>query len=243
MEGVQEDLAAVEQALLAFVNEACPEEQDRDLQHNAACCLIHFARNSPADIREHNCEILNSKQSSNSFPPDLLRSFRALQPLLGPEGVSDALTVLRALHCRMRRLQGIADQQPEAEAPLMVTEAPEAQRLPSSTVEMPLGPEATGQHSIAGSCMARRDALACSEDPGPETADRVSSGDAIEQQPPEQSQPLGEAKGDRQLVSGTPQAEAEDAPADAKARLQFKPSCGQSTVYLVGAITSGNWFL
>ena len=53
VEGVQEDLAAVEQALLAFVTEACPEEQDRDLQHNAASCLIKFARDSPADIHQH----------------------------------------------------------------------------------------------------------------------------------------------------------------------------------------------
>ena len=235
VEGVQEDLVAVEQALLAFVTEACPEGQDRDLLHNAACCLIHFAQTSPADIHQHNCESESSKQASRCFPPVVLRSFRALQPLLGPEGVSDALTVLRALHCRMQHLSGTQDQQPEVQAPPMVTRAPEAHWLPPSTLERPIGSEATAQRSSEGSCMATRDAPVCSDHSGPEAADSAGSNDTVKQRPAEQSQLSGEAKGDRQLSSGTQQAEAEEAQPDAKARPYCNIKCRQMVVCLVHA--------
>ena len=226
VEGVQEDLAAVEQALLAFVTEACPKEQDRGLQHNAASCLIEFARDSPADIHQHTCEP-GSKQASKNYPPDVLRSIRALQPLLGPEGISDALTVLRALHCRMERLQEKTDRQPEVQAPSMAPKAPEAHWLPPSTLKRPVDSEATAQHSSAGSCMAVRDAPICSEDPRPEAADNVSSGDTIEQQPAKQSQALGAAMSDIQLTSGTQHIEAEEARPDAQACLPFYICCRQ----------------
>ena len=236
VEEVQEDLDAVEQALLAFVTGACPEEQDRDFQHNAASCLIKFARDSPADIHQHNSESVGSKQASKKYPPDVLRSIRALQPLLGPEGISDALTVLRALHCRMQRPQDIADRQPEAQAPLMSAKAPEAHGLPPSTMERPVDPEATAQHSGAGSCMAERDAPVCSEGPGPDTAHNVSSSDTTEQQSAEQSQSLGKATSDRQLISRTQHTGAEEAQPDAQACLPLSMSCRQHMEYFVYAM-------
>ena len=226
LEGVQEDLAAVEQALLAFVTEACPKEQDRGIQHNAASCLIEFARDSPADTHQHTCES-GSKQASKTYPPDVLRSIRALQPLLGPEGISDALTVLRALHSRMQRLQEKTDRQPEVQAPCMVPKAAEAHWLPPSILKRPVDSEATAQHSSAGSCMAVRDAPICSEDPGPEAADNVSSDDTIEQQPAKQSQALGAAMSDIQLTSGTQHIKAEEAQPDAQACLPLYICCRQ----------------
>ena len=67
--------------------------------------------------------------------------------------------------------------------------------------------------------MAERDAPICSEDPGPDTAHNVSSGDTIEQQPADQSQSLGKATSDRQLISGTQHTGAEEAQPDAQACL------------------------
>ena len=174
---------------------------------------------------------MGSKQALTKLPQDVLRSFRALQPLLGPDGVSDALTVLRALHCRMQRLSAVADGQPEAQAPLVVPKVPEADWLPQSTVERPLEAEAAAQHSSAGSCMARRNAPVCREDSAPETADDARPGDAAEQQPPEQRQPSRKASGDRQLMTGAQQSEAEEAPAGAEARLSFNISCRQCILY------------
>ena len=235
IEGVHGDIAAVEQALLAFVTEACPEEQDRDLHRSAACCLIKVARDSPADICQHACES-SSNHQSKGYPPEVLHSFRALQPLLGPEGVADALTVLRALHYRMQHLQKSADGQQEARAPLVVLEAPEAQSLPPRNIERPLELEATGQLSSAGSCMARKAEPVRSKKFGAGTADNVSSGDTVQQQPPEDSQPSGKPKGDRQLESGTQDNEAEEAPAGAQARLSSNTSSRQSIVYVACAL-------
>ena len=142
-------------------------------------------------------------------------------------------TVLRALHCRMQRLKGKTDRQPEAQAPLMVPKAPEAHWLPPSTSEKPVESEATAQHSSAGSRMARRNAPVCSEDPVPDTAGDASSGDSLKQQPAGQSQPPRDARGDEQLSCGTQQAKAEETRPDAGVHLYCKINCRQLIIYLM----------
>ena len=109
MQEVEKDAAAVEKTLLALVAQACPDNESRASRLDAARSLIIYAR---SEASEKASQFSNSPELDN-YPPELLRSCSALQPILGRAGVSDAFKVLGALHCRMQRLQATAVGQSE----------------------------------------------------------------------------------------------------------------------------------
>ena len=112
LQEVKRDLAAVEQLLLAFVAQACPDNESRASGLDAARCLIDYAQTSTPD--EDLCLSSTHEQPElRAYPPEVLRSCSALQPLLGQTGALDALKVLRALRCRMQRLEASPASQPK----------------------------------------------------------------------------------------------------------------------------------
>ena len=102
----------MEEALLAFVAQARPDNESRASQLGAAQSLIAYAR---SDTSEEPLQFSDSVKQPrlDAYHPEVLRSCSALQPVLGKAEVLDAFQVLRALHCRMQRLQATAAGQPE----------------------------------------------------------------------------------------------------------------------------------
>ena len=129
LQEVKTDLAAVEETLLALVAQACPDNESRASGLDAARCLINYAHSTHSGEKSH-LGSSNEQPGTDAHPPEVLRSCSALQPLLGQPGVWDALKVLRALRCRMQRLEALLASQPKPCAPSYVqkSETPDVLR-------------------------------------------------------------------------------------------------------------------
>ncbi len=113
---MEKDVASVEETLLAFVAQACPDNESRASHLVAARRLIQHARSSYTGEVKH---VQNSPQkpTTDDYSPDVLSSCSALQPLLGQAGLADAQSVLKGLHCRMQHLREPAGNSAGQQAP------------------------------------------------------------------------------------------------------------------------------
>ena len=132
---MQKDAAAVEEALLAFVAQACPDNVSRASRLGAAQRLIACARSEASETTLLGNSLKQPRL--DAYPPEVLRSCSALQPVLGKGEVLDAFQVLEALHCRMQRLQATAAGQPEpcalSQGVLVASEMPQGRSSASDS--------------------------------------------------------------------------------------------------------------
>ena len=179
LEEVKHDISEVEETLLAFVAQACPEKDSRASQLDAARRLIHFACSGTCDGQQ-SPQRASGKAGSAGYPSAVLESCTALEPILGAEGVTDAITVLRALHSRKQRLEA-ADGRQTTFPPQLSGCAPSRQP-PDSSLRVPTRSEAPqhdtgGQPEEAGPACPEPEAVATREGRAPpkSTADRQSA--------------------------------------------------------------------
>ena len=179
LEEVKHDISEVEETLLAFVAQVCPEKDSRASQLDAARRLIYFACSGTCDGQQSPQQV-SGKAGSAGYPSAVLESCTALEPILGAEGVTDAITVLQALHSRKQRLEA-ADGGQTASPPQLSGCAPTRQP-PDSSLRVSTRAEAPqhdtgGQPEEAGLACPEPEAVAPREGHAPpnSTADRQSA--------------------------------------------------------------------
>lgn len=201
---VEKDIAAVEETLLAFVAQACPENDSRASLLGAAQSLIQYARSTHAEGAQHTHRSREEK-ISDSYPPDVLHSCSMLQPLLGHEGVSDAMTVLKALYYQKQRLE--AGSQAELQAPCSPSEPTSPQQQPGSGNELPVTAETTGS-GAAGSSEASNVKFSEHELLNKETCPADSVSDSPQQSAQQGLQSV-DARKDEAINTGAPTSPAQ----------------------------------
>lgn len=157
LEEVKQDISEVEETLLAFVAQACPEKDTRASQLDAARRLIHFARSGTCD-EQQSLQQVSDKAGSAGYPFAVLVSCTALEPILGAEGVTDAIKVLQALHTRKQRIAAVEGGQ--TVSPPQRSGCATPRQPPDSCFEVLTRSEAP-QHDTR--CQPQAAGLACSE--------------------------------------------------------------------------------
>ena len=179
MEEVKHDISEVEETLLAFVAQACPEKDNRASQLDAARRLIHFACSGTSDGQQ-SLQQVSDKAGSAGYPSAVLVSCKALEPVLGAEGVTDAITVLQALHTRKKRIEAAEGGQtaspPQCSGCAIPRQPPDSSFEASTRSEAPqhdtrCQPQAAGLACSAPGAVATREGHA----PLDSTADRQSA--------------------------------------------------------------------
>ena len=179
LEEVKHDISEVEETLLAFVAQACPEKDNRASQLDAARRLIHFAFSGTCDGQQ-SLQQVSDKAGSAGYPSAVFESCRALEPILGAEGVTDAITVLQALHTRKQRIEaadgGQTASPPQRSGCATPRQPPDSSFKVSTRSEAPQH-DTRGQPQAAGLACSEPEAVASREGHAPvdSTADRQSA--------------------------------------------------------------------